>query len=82
MELTVEDTVNEISILNNPFKKECVTDISINYRMHTFKKVGYWYGYIKFKNGGTSGIQEFDDYKSDEFKKLVTDIENFVKSLK
>ena len=78
MELTVEYTVNEISILNNPFKKECVTEIMIRFVIHSFNKVGYWYGYVEFKNGATSGRQDFGNYKLDEFKILVTDIEKFV----
>ena len=82
MELKLEETVNEISILNNPFKKECVTDILIKFSTGSFSGEKYWYGYVEFKNGGTSGRQDFKNYQSDEFKRLVLDIENFVKSLK
>lgn len=77
----IENT-NEISILNNPFTKECVTDVMIKYTTSTFSENSYWYGYVKFKNGGTTGRQCFGNYKPDEFKKLVNDIENFVNSLK
>ena len=72
---------NAISILNNPFKKECVIDILIRYTISNFSGKGYWYGKVEFKNGNTQGLQEFIGYTPEDFKRLVKDIENFVNTL-
>lgn len=68
-----------VSILKNPFNKECVTGISIIMSVNGLGR--YWWANVEFINGNTKGEQKFRDYKEDEFARLVQDIQNFINSL-
>lgn len=48
-------TGKEISVIQDPFLKDCVTDIAIYYRT-TFNDPS-WSGYVEFRNGKTEGKQ-------------------------
>lgn len=48
-----------ISIINDPFKKSCITYINMSMWIGDFTGKTIIDGYVKFKNGGTEGKQEF-----------------------
>lgn len=66
------------SILNNPFSKNMVTNVSVNYRKGRFS--GKWSatGWVEFKNGKTEGRQDFE---GENFDDVATQIREFIKTL-
>lgn len=72
---------NKISIFNNPFNVEKITDISIRYSTNIFSGNGYWHGTIKFQNGKTTGSQNFGNYGPEEYSKLVFEMQAFINEL-
>jgi hypothetical protein len=55
MDLLANVTGKEISVIKDPFLKDCVTDISIRYST-SFNRCE-WSGNVEFKNGNTEGKQ-------------------------
>ena len=47
------------SSINNPFKKDCITDINIFMRKNWSDEYRY-YGYVNFENGNTKGEMRFE----------------------
>jgi hypothetical protein len=65
---------DSISILQDPFKKDCVSSIDFTYR----KFVNRWDATVRFKNGNTGGHQEFTN---PDFVSIVKEVEAFIKTL-
>lgn len=67
------------SILNDPFKKVSIKAIRVHYSESSFTK-GKWLasGTVSFKNGNTSGEQEF---KGTDFNDVVIQIKQFIGNL-
>jgi hypothetical protein len=63
------------SLLKDPFKKDKIKEVWI------YCTYNEWKGHIHFNNGNTEGTQRFKGYKTDEFQKLLTDMQNFAESL-
>lgn len=72
---------NGLSNFNNPFDKDGVTSVVIEYdrKPSCFHNDKHGKATIKFKNGDTSGYQYF---YSDDFQDLVKQVDTFIKSLK
>ena len=70
----------EISSVSNPFKQECIEKIGFYYRKkNTFGDViNEFTASVKFKNGSTSGEQEFE---VSTFPELYQKVMDFCKSL-
>ena len=67
------------SVINDPFSKNCVTDITVYFRQHTFDKTKWSAtGIIEFTNGSTSGKHKFT---GDTFDDVVLQIKSAIKSL-
>lgn len=61
------------SVLNDPFKKICITGIHVAYR-ESFRK---WHatGWVEFENGATKGEQRFT---GETFDDVVQQIKSFI----
>ncbi len=71
---------NAISIMKDPFKKSCITDIIIHITTNRFDDNDkYCYANVEFKNGKTTGVQKIGNHK--DFKVLMTELQAFVDSL-
>lgn len=65
--------------LRNPFSKNSITEIHIHmYKPNTYRFHSHITANVKFKNGNTEGIQNFE---SDDFLSLMKKLDNFIKSL-
>jgi hypothetical protein len=54
VELLNNEQENQLSVISDPFKKDCVNNIFM--MMHTgYKGNTYWFGKVKFVNGKTEG---------------------------
>lgn len=52
---------NKPALHVDPFKKDKVDSISLYYSRLIFSKEYSWTGHISFKNGNTSGKQQFEE---------------------
>ena len=52
---------NKPTLHVDPFKKDKVDSIMLYYSRKIFEKCYVWQGTISFKNGNTSGKQEFEE---------------------
>ncbi len=67
------------SIINDPFKKNRITSIIVNYSPNIFNREKWdATGYVDFQNGSTSGQQKF---KTPDFDSCVIQIREFINSL-
>jgi hypothetical protein len=65
--------------ISNPFSMENVTGISMHATEDCWEKSNFrFWGYVEFKNGDTSGKQEF---KASSFGELYMKIYNFCEQL-
>lgn len=74
----------KLSPLKNPFAKDKITSIDLDYRKATFEKYWAWRATIKFSNGDTSGVQRFKvtDVESDDaFEDVTKKVQEFINSL-
>jgi hypothetical protein len=62
----------------DPFKKDNVTTIRLRYSKLIFKDNFVWRGEILFKNGNTSGEQEFEE---NELPDILMKMQEFLDSL-
>lgn len=70
--------------LKNPFNKESIVRVSLEYKKVLFEKHFSWKATIKFRNGDTEGVQNFEvtDIESDNaFKVIVEKIQTFISNL-
>jgi hypothetical protein len=67
------------SIINDPFLKDKITDVSVRYGRKLFGD-GEWEcnGYVYFQNGSTKGEQSFKD---ETFDGCVAKMKQFIESL-
>ncbi len=56
-------TGSYVSVINDPFMKDCLEGISIFCRK-TYENEFVWSAWVKFKNGDTKGEQRIEDAKS------------------
>ena len=73
-----------ISVLKDPFKQNMINSISLEYRKVMFEKYFSWRGTVRFKNGNTSGQQDFEvtDVESeDAFSAISIQIQEFINTL-
>lgn len=70
---------NEVSLIKNPFKQDCIERVSLTISKSIFGSKFMCYAVIEFKNGNTSGKHEINDCKdlADAFHKA----KQFVESL-
>lgn len=66
------------SIVENPFKKDCITNIRMFAGRSLFDNNWYFRGNVEFRNGNTKGEQKFEKNSFDE---LYIAIANFCKTL-
>lgn len=66
------------SILKDPFKKNSVKRIFVNYSEDWGGKSWSCYGSVEFSNGNTSGEQKF---RGDSFDKVVIEMKAFINEL-
>lgn len=70
-------TGKEISVIKDPFQKDCVGDIMIHYTT-SFNTV-YWYATVEFKNGNTTGKQKTPQCQT--FEEVVTHLKQILNSV-
>lgn len=78
MKLLETASRESLSILNDPFSKEGITDISTHCYKSLFNGDWKYTGRVCFKNGSTSGEQEF---KAKSFSDLLIRVQEFINSL-
>lgn len=67
------------SIVKDPFKKNCVTRISITYEEGLFDNTKWSAnGWVYFKNGNSKGQQ---DFKGENFDSVVLQVKAFLNTL-
>ena len=76
----IGNSINGISILKDPFKKDCVTEVMLKIATSCFSPYEkYCYAYVEFKNGNTTGKQNFP--RCNDFNKLTKDVQAFIETL-
>lgn len=70
-------TGKEISVIKDPFKKDCVGNVWMYYR--TDFGNCYWEGWVEFKNGNTDGKQTTPKCKT--FEEVVASIRQILSSI-
>lgn len=69
-----------LSIINDPFLKKKITRVDVRAFNSSFDENRWWFkGNVKFKNGGTSGEQEFE---GKDFDDVLVQVKRFLDSLK
>ena len=73
------DKRNEVSLIKDPFKQDCIESVSLTISKSIFANNFMCYAVIEFKNGNTSGKHEINDCEDldDAFHKA----KQFVESL-
>lgn len=68
-----------ISVLKDPFKKNKIIRVSVNFSENEFRE-GNWKarGYVDFKNGNTQGQQKFE---GETFENVVLQIKTFIDNI-
>lgn len=77
MNLLGNVTGRELSVIKDPFKKECAGDISI--RRTSWGQKWYWYAIIEFKNGNTKGEQKTPECET--FEDVITQLKIILNSI-
>lgn len=69
---------NEMSLINDPFKQDCIERITLNMSKSIFSGKFMCYAIIEFKNSNTCGRHEINDCKdlADAFHKAKQFIES------
>lgn len=69
---------NEVSLINDPFKQDCIERVSLTISKTPFSHRFICYAIIEFKNGNTCGKHQIDDCKdlADAFHKAKQFIES------
>lgn len=69
---------NEVSLINDPFKQDCIERVSLNISKAIFTGKFMCYAIIEFKNGNTCERHEINDCKdlADAFHKAKQFIES------
>jgi hypothetical protein len=65
------------SITKNPFSKQCITRLYVNYSKNLFSETWYASGCVEFKNGETKGEQNF---KGANFDDVALQMKNYINS--
>lgn len=79
VELLNNEQENQLSVINDPFKKDCVRNILM--AMHTsYNGNTYWYGKVKFVNGKTEGEHRTSDH--DTFEAMYVELKQVLESIK
>jgi hypothetical protein len=74
-----EDNINSLSVINDPFNANSITNILISYNKSAFSNKPYWYGKVTFKNGNTGAEQRTDNVQS--FEEIVIKVKEIINSL-
>ena len=77
-ELFSDGKGNEVSLIKDPFKQDCIERVSLNISKTIFTNRFICYAIIEFKNGNTCGSHEINDckYLADAFHKAKQFIES------
>lgn len=82
--LNLIGTKESMSVVSNPFKKESITSINLEYEKKIFKDYWSWRAIVRFTNGNTSGSQAFEvtDLESENaFADITKQIQNFINTI-
>jgi hypothetical protein len=74
----------KLSPLKNPFSKNKITSINMEYRIELFGDQWLWKATIRFSNGNTTGTQTFKKFDSEDynsFETITKEIQEFIDSL-
>jgi hypothetical protein len=69
---------NEVSLINDPFKQDCIESVSLNMLKSMYTDQFICYAIIEFRNGNTCGRHEIRDCEdlADAFHKAKQFIES------
>jgi hypothetical protein len=70
-------TGKEISVIKDPFQKNCIGDMSI--RRTSWGNKFYWYATVEFKNGSTKGEQKTPDCET--FEEVIAHVKQILNSV-
>jgi hypothetical protein len=70
-------TGKEVSVIKDPFKKDGLSGISIQYITWALKP--YWWAKVEFKNGNTSGDQRTPN--CDTFEEVIIALKQILNSV-
>lgn len=75
-----ESQYGQVSVINNPFIKEGLENIYINYRgASVFSARPYWVARVTFRNGNTTGEQSTPQCA--EYKEMMRHLEQIIQSI-
>lgn len=78
MDLLGESNNHTLSIIKDPFLKDCVGNIGINRSSWGGKY--YWWGRVEFINGNTKGEQKTPDCET--FEEVLSAVKQILNSIK
>lgn len=74
-----EEGENGLSVIVDPFLKDSIESLSINYRKNSFSKDTYWYANVVFQNGRTKGEQRLGNCET--FEEIVIQVKHLLNEL-
>lgn len=74
-----EEDAKEISVINDPFQTNCITNIWISFNNHNFLSKPHWNAKVSFMNGKTSGEQKTNNV--DSFEEIVVEVKQILNSI-
>lgn len=73
-------TDNQISLIVDPFVKDSLKSVSINYNKSSFTNSTYWYARLVFENGPTTGEQRVENCAT--FEEIVAKVKSILDEVK
>ena len=74
-----EEQSDGLSVINNPFTSDCVTNMWISYYNSGFGRP-HWSGKVSFKNGKTTGEQKTNNVET--FDEVVAEMKQILNTIK
>lgn len=75
-----KETNTQVSLIIDPFVKDSLKSVSINYMKSSFNDSSYWYARLSFENGATKGEQKIDNCPS--FEEIVVKVKQILDEVK
>jgi hypothetical protein len=71
---------NQLSLITDPFLKDSLKSVSINYSKNSFTNKTYWYARLVFENGPTTGEQRVENCAT--FEEIVAKVKCILDEVK
>ena len=80
IELLNKKEEEKLSIIKDPFSKDCIVAFDLNMMTSFFSGKKLFYGSVSFKNGDTEGKHKTKDH--DNFESLYLEMKQIIESVK